>query len=256
MTPPSTPPPVGAISPDPPGLPDAVLLRQRWSELAYFHWPYPADEVQALLPPGITVETYGGVAWVGLVPFEMRDVRIGPSPVIPWLGNFLEINVRTYVTGPDGSRAVWFFSLDVPSATIVAVARGAFALPYCWARTSHLRDGNRHVYRTERRWPRGDTGHSEMRFTVGDRIDEHAVGPLEHFLSARWALIAMRRRRLLRGRVDHPRWPLHRLVDVDVRGDLLEAAGLSTPAGEPHAMYSPGVAVEISRFRHIDPERP
>ncbi len=243
--------PVDEISPESPGLTDAVILRQRWNELAYFHWPYPVNEVQRLLPDGVTVETFGGEAWVGVIPFEMRSVQVGPSPVVPWLGNFLEINVRTYVTGPDGHRAVWFFSLDVPSAAIVAVARSAFALPYCWARASHHRDGDRHRYLTQRRWPRGAAGYADMHFTVGDQIDEGDVSPLEHFLSARWALIATRRRRLLRGRVHHARWPLHRVTEVQVRGDLIEAAGLPAPTGAPHAMYSPGVDVEISRFRHL-----
>jgi uncharacterized protein YqjF (DUF2071 family) len=242
---------VEEVSPGPPGLTDRTLLRQHWAELAYFHWRYPSDEVQRLLPRGVTVDTFDGDAWVGLIPFEMRDVRIGRSPVVPWLGSFLEINVRTYVTDQLGRRAVWFFSLDVPRAAIVAVARSAFALPYCWAHTEHHRNGDHHRYRTERRWPRGTAGRADMRFTVGASMAPESVGELEHFLSARWALITRRGGRLMHGRVDHPRWPLHHLSDVEVRGDLIEAAGLPAPAGAPHAMYSPGVDVQVSRFRTV-----
>ncbi|MBK9298383.1 MAG: DUF2071 domain-containing protein [Candidatus Microthrix sp.] len=39
------------------------------------------------------------------------------------VGDFTEINVRTYVTDALGRRGVWFFSLDVPRSPIVAVAR-------------------------------------------------------------------------------------------------------------------------------------
>ena len=87
------------------------------------------------------VDTFDGSAWVGLIPFEMRRVRLGASPPVPWLGTFLEINVRTYVVDELGRRAVWFFSLDVPRTAIVAVARAVFSLPYCWATTTHTRTG-------------------------------------------------------------------------------------------------------------------
>jgi uncharacterized protein YqjF (DUF2071 family) len=47
-------------------------MTQRWELLTFLHWPYEPRLVQALLPPGLTVETYDGQAWVGLVPFRMR----------------------------------------------------------------------------------------------------------------------------------------------------------------------------------------
>jgi uncharacterized protein YqjF (DUF2071 family) len=97
----------------------------------------PVDDVQRLLPDGLRVDTFDGSAWVGLIPFHMRAVRIGPGPIVPYLGSFVEINVRTYVTDADGHRGVWFFSLDVPRSPIVGVARTAFSLPYCWSAAGH-----------------------------------------------------------------------------------------------------------------------
>ena len=41
----------------PPPLGGRRVLRQRWAELAYFHWRYPPAEVQRLLPDGVTVDT-------------------------------------------------------------------------------------------------------------------------------------------------------------------------------------------------------
>ncbi len=257
---------------DPPDLDRPVVLRQRWAELAYFHWPYDPISVQRLLPGGVTVDTFDGQAWVGLIPFEMRDVQLGPTPPLPWVGNFHEINVRTYVTDTRGRRAVWFFSLDVPRSPVVAVARTAFALPYCWANTDHRvehgPDGERHRYTVERRWPttrdsarvRGlvsaaggvGTPSADLSFRVGERIADDAVDELSHFLSARWALLTRRRRQVLRGRVHHPRWPLHRVDDVRVDQTLIEAAGLPSPVGRPHVLYSPGVDVELAWLQPVD----
>ena len=143
------------IHPHPPQLVRPAVLHQGWMELASFHWPYDPAIVQALLPDGVTVDTHDEQAWVGLIPFEMRRVRLGPTPPIPFFGDFIEINVRTYVTDRRGRRSVWFFSLDVPRSAIVAVARTVFALPYCWARAEHDRAGYRHRYTMDRRWPRG-----------------------------------------------------------------------------------------------------
>lgn len=94
------------ITVDPPPLLRRTVLRQQWNELAYFHWAYEPDVVQGLLPLGVTVDTFDGMAWVGLIPFEMCGVRLGPLPPLPGLGNFIEINVRTYVTDALGGRRV------------------------------------------------------------------------------------------------------------------------------------------------------
>jgi uncharacterized protein len=240
---------------DPPPWTARAVLRQQWQELAYFHWPYDPDIVQRLLPADVTIDTFDGQAWVGLVPFEMRNVRIGPTPPIPWLGSFFEVNVRTYVVDRHGRRAVWFFSLDVPRSAIVAVARTAFALPYCWASGDHRVEGDHHRYRLQRRRPHDTTAMADIDFTVGHPIAPDDVTPLEHFLTARWALLTQRMGRIVHGRVDHQRWPLRRIDSYRVQQTVIEAAGLPTPSGEPHTLYSPGVDVRVARFRSVPPSK-
>jgi len=48
-------------------------------------------------------------------------------------------------------------------------------------------------------------------------------------------------------RAHHAPWPLHRARVLAVDDQLLAAAGLPPPRGEPLAHYSPGVAVRIGR---------
>ncbi len=239
------------VTPDPPVWSRRPVLRQHWSQLAYFHWRYRPDVVQRLLPDGVRVDTFDGSAWVGLIPFEMRDVRIGPTPAMPWLGSFIETNVRTYVFDAAGRRAVWFFSLDVPRSAIVGVARSVFSLPYRWAAAEHVVERDWHRYRTTRRWPRVSSPYADMSFCVGDPIADEDVSDLDHFLSARWALVTARRHQLLYGRVDHPRWPLHHVERVSIEQNLIQAAGLPAPSGAPHALYSPGVDVRVAWFENV-----
>jgi len=101
----------------------------RWLNLCFIHWPIPKEELEPFIPEGLELDTFDGVAWLGLVPFEMRDVKPRFSPSVPGLSHFVEMNVRTYVTS--GSKAgVWFFSLDAANKIAVRLARSSFFLPY------------------------------------------------------------------------------------------------------------------------------
>ena len=244
---------VEPVTAEPPVWNRREVLHQRWDELAYFHWPYEPDVVQRLLPDDLRVDTFDGKAWVGLIPFEMRRVRVGPTPPVPYLGAFIEVNVRTYVIDPRGRRAVWFFSLDVPRSLIVAVARTVFALPYCFASAEHTVDGADHRFTTRRRRPHRERPVSDIRFRIGAKIPDTEVSDLAHFLTARWALATTRRGRLRYGAVHHGQWPLRRIDDHDIHDELVVAAGLPAPTGEPHAMYSPGVAVDLAWFQPVEP---
>src|SRR5690348_12181555 len=51
------------------------VMRQTWRELLFAHWPLPPWSLQPFLPPGLTLDTYEGQAWVGVVPFRMTDIR-------------------------------------------------------------------------------------------------------------------------------------------------------------------------------------
>ena len=111
---------------------DKPVMRQRWERLTFLHWAYDPDVVQRLLPPGLTVDTFDGAAWVGLVPFFMRVHTPGDRGV-PWVSNFCETNVRTYARDREGRAGIWFLSLDAARLGAVAVARASYRLPYFWS---------------------------------------------------------------------------------------------------------------------------
>ena len=48
---------------------------QSWRELLFLHWDFPVEQIQATLPPGLHVDTFDGQAWLGVVPFRMRQLR-------------------------------------------------------------------------------------------------------------------------------------------------------------------------------------
>src|SRR6266480_362617 len=124
---------------------DAPVMRQRWERLTFVHWSYEPAIVQRLLPPWLRADTFDGMAWVGLVPFFMRVATAGGHRA-PWVSNFCETNVRTYVRDPEGRPGIWFFSLDAARAGAVAVARATYRLPYHWSRMRLAERGGQVAY--------------------------------------------------------------------------------------------------------------
>lgn len=220
-------------------------LRNDWHELTFLHWPYAPDVVQALLPDGLTVDTHEGLAWVSLVPFEMR--RAGPTwlPSIPYISDFWETNVRTYVVDSLGNRAVWFLSLDCVRLSVVAFARLTIGFPYFWADMDIEIDGVQRRYMTKRRsWPRQPAASTIVSIDVGDQIEPN---DLDVFLTARWGTVAKSLGRLWFHAVDHEPWTLHEATLVELSDTATTAPGLPAPAGDPIVRWAEPVHARFAR---------
>ena len=100
-------------------------------------------------------------------------------------------------------------------------------------------------YRCRRRWPAPRGARSEALIDIGERYEPHELSELDHFLTARWSLYSAPRSGLHRASAQHDPWPLHRGRARHVEDELIPAAGLPTPAGEPLVHYSPSVTVRI-----------
>jgi uncharacterized protein YqjF (DUF2071 family) len=214
-----------------------------WEQVTFIHWRFDPEVVQRLLPSGLTVETFDGSAWVGLVPFYMR-VALPRSRSVPWLSRFAETNVRTYVRGGDGTNGVWFFSLDAARLGAVVIARTTYRLPYFWSKMNVERSGSTMHYRCDRRWP-GPRAASRATIEIGEPYDAAELTTLDHFLTARWALFSAPRSGLRKARAFHEPWPLHQAQILDLDDSLVIATGLSEPAGTPLVHYAPSVEVRI-----------
>jgi uncharacterized protein len=220
-------------------------MRQRWETLTFLHWAFDPAVVQGLLPRGLHADTCDGAAWVGLVPFFMRVATPGGHRV-PWVSNFCETNVRTYVRDGAGRPGIWFLSLDAARLGAVVTARATYRLPYFWSSMRLGRRCSEVAYVCRRRWP-GPRTASRVRVTVGERYGTAELTERDHFLTARWILFSVAGGRRSSARASHPPWPLYRARADLVDDGLVAAAGLPQPEGEPLVHYSPGVGVAIGR---------
>ena len=233
--------------PELPTRPAAVVMT--WANIAFAHWPVPADVMRPLIPRELEVDLHGGVAWVGLIPFEMRDCHFRGVPPLPGLGRFLECNVRTYVHHR-GIPGVWFFSLDAASRIAVIGGRVAWGLNYRLARFEHEQSETSTRYSLSRN--RGD-GSGRLDWTPGEAMPSPPPDSLEHFLVERYHLYSKRRGKLLRGRVAHPPWELRAARIDSIDTGLVTATGIEVN-GDPIAFCSAGV--RVSGFSPVDADRP
>ena len=218
-----------------------------------------------MLPSGLTVDTWQGDAWIGLVAFHMSGVRPRWSPAMPYLSRFPETNVRTYVRCGDNEPGIWFFSLEAARLPAVLIARWGWQLNYQWSRMRVDRQESSHTLhdsplaRPERR----RTNHRrDRRQTISPAAGPASRAPawqprrpatLAEFLVERYVFYNVGRRgRLLQGRVRHRPYPLvgARLSTLDET--LLAANGLHVSGPPEHVVFSPGVDVEIVGLGPVD----
>ncbi|MFW6317007.1 MAG: YqjF family protein [Halorubrum sp.] len=236
------------------------MLGRRWLEMTwrdglFAHWPVDASTVAAALPDGLSVATHDGDAYLGVVPFVMDDIR---PRGLPTGLSFPELNLRTYVEGPNGP-GVYFHSLDADDRLGVAVARGLFRLPYYRAETDVRRgtaddrsdDENAAVRFASRRVHRG-APHARFDATYAPAGEAFTPEPgsLPAFLLENYRFYtAGESGRLYVGAIDHEPWTL-RPAEAEIRANTLFAAnGFDRPDGGPILHYGEPLEVTADRIR-------
>ena len=237
-----TPEPISAIAPP---LPGPAIIRQRWRDAVFLHWRADPALVAPLLPPGTVPDEFDGSTWVGLIPFRLEASQFFTAPPVPWLGTFLETNVRLYAVDGQGRRGVVFSTLEAQHLLPVLTAQVARGLPYRWARMRSRRIGDEFAYASERL-----TGPTRPRTRIRVRIGDEPVteDPLAEFLTARWAMHVARGSRTTYWRNAHEPWPLVTAELLELRDELVADAGFPGLADRApdSVLFSPGVTTGFS----------
>ncbi len=220
-----------------PTLTGMTISEQRWQNLTFLHWPVEPEAVAGLLPPGVYPDTFDGMSYVGLVPFQMRGAGPGRRLPVPYFGTFCETNVRLYSVDGQDRNGIVFCTLDAQRLTTVLLARWSLGLPYAWSKMSAVHAGDLWRYQTRRRWPRADLA-NEITVRVGDPVEPT---DLEVWLTSRWGLHTRVAGRTVWVPNQHGRWPLRSAELTGMHGDLV--AGVGVPVAGPmlRPLFSPGV---------------
>ena len=231
-----------------------VVMHQQWKQLLFLHWEVPPEAIQRTLPAGLTVDTFGGRAFLGIVPFYMRGIRPRFCPPLSGISDFLELNLRTYVHDEERLPGVWFYSLDASQWLAVRTARKLFHLPYFDASMYAEERGSPPMvdYTCQRR----HASEEPARFVYsGDEpLPPPQPGSLEYFLVERYVLFSHHRAsgRLFAGRVHHAPYPLEtarveRFSEIPIVQSGFPAFGRSPDL----AHFSRGVEVTVYPLRPL-----
>jgi uncharacterized protein YqjF (DUF2071 family) len=217
-------------------LPEGPWLQgQTWCDLLFAHWRVPAEQLRRVMPDVLPLHLYDdGSAWLGITPFVVRGLRLRGTPPLPWVSQFPELNVRTYVE-LDGKPGIYFFSLDAGRRAAVIAARRMYRLPYFHARMRADRIGARVDYRSERIDSSGPPAAFRGSYSpCGAGADDH----LARWLAERYcAYVVDERRRPLRIDIHHPPWPLQPAEgELDAQG-MADQIGIQLE-GEPLLHFS------------------
>jgi uncharacterized protein len=220
-----------------------VVGYQRWHEILFLHWGVSPAALRPLVDPRLELDLLDGRAYVSATPFTLRGGRLRFLPHLPFVSEFLELNLRTYVRAR-GVPGLWFFSLDAASAPACAIARASLGLPYFRARMARSSSGGVHRFESERVAPASRAASFRVRWSAGEAVAA-PPGTLDHFVAERYALYSTLAGRLVRVRVRHPAWSL-REAEVDGLDEtLFRAAGLPAPGQPLLARCSRGVNVSV-----------
>jgi uncharacterized protein YqjF (DUF2071 family) len=219
-----------------------AVLRQRWDQLLFLHWRVEAAAVARLLPPGLTVDSFEGETHLGIVGFQMNEVRPVGLPALPWLSYFNELNVRVYVRDAAGEPGVWFLSLDCDRGPAVHLARACFGLPYRHAKMTHRPFGERWTLDCLRE---GHAHSARYAWKPLTPATPATPGTRLFHLAERYNFFTLQGGRLMRGQVHHAPYALSLAQLTTWSEQPVEWDGFPL-AGRPpdHAHCSPGVAVE------------
>lgn len=204
-------------------------MQQTWHDLLFAHWPISVLAMRGLVPSELTLDTWDGACWIGVVPFWMSGVRLRGCPPVPGASQFPELNVRTYVTH-GGKAGVYFFSLDAASRTAVWAARKFYHLPYFHARMqteSHGEEVSYHSLRLE------SGGEFRGTYRPVAAVKRRPAGTLEHWLTERYCLYTVHAGRVYRGDIHHEPWSLQDAAAEISINSVATAAGVTLPLVAP-----------------------
>jgi len=216
-------------------------MEQSWNQALFIHYPIRLDVLRQLVPSQLPLDSYDGWGWIGLVAFDMENVKFRGLPAA---SNFPELNVRTYVT-INGKPGVYFFSLDATHLPMVTFARILCNLPYHHASMDNKQDGDYHLFRSYRKKDRSISLDCSYRSMSEPFLA--ASGSFDEWLTERYCFYTtgVKRRTVVRCDILHLPWPLQK-AEADIReNNILSGMGIQVEQVPPILHYSKGVDVRI-----------
>ncbi|HUS13897.1 MAG TPA: DUF2071 domain-containing protein [Chloroflexia bacterium] len=213
------------------------IMHQTWHHVLFAHWPVALDALRRVVPPALTIDTFDGQAWLGIIAFRLSGIRLRGTPEAPLVGRFTEINVRTYVTVA-GKPGVLFLSLDADNPLAIALAKPWFRLAYLGARIRFGMEGETVRFTSRRTERAAPPAAFAATYGPAGPVCEPVPGTLEHWLTERYCYYAVHRDRAYCCDIHHPPWPLQPATATISENTMASAHGLALREDGPRLHYA------------------
>ncbi|MFB6468098.1 YqjF family protein [Cytobacillus sp. Hz8] len=219
------------------------VMKQTWNDLLFAHFPVKIEKLRNFIPDVLPIDTYQGVAWIGIVSFQMGEISLRWLPPLPGAKKFPQLNVRTYIT-MDGKPGVYFFSLDAANKLVARVVKTLLPLPYWHAcmKTEYL--GESIHFESKREVDK--TFEWNCNYRPSSKVYLAKKGSFDEWMAERYCFYAVNKKgTALRCDILHHRWPLqHAEVEIH-QNTMLLSHGIQVEAAEPLFHFSKGMEVRI-----------
>jgi uncharacterized protein YqjF (DUF2071 family) len=192
---------------------------QQWDNTLFLHWKCSVSALRQYVPPSLEIDTVEGNAWVSLVVFSVKKLRMNGLPWLPYVSKFEEINLRTYVV-KDGIRGIYMFSLETNKFLTVLMTRIFIGLPYILSKIVRKQE-NVKSQNTKKKYA------LKVKYKAGSSISKT---PIDFWLTERHCLYEIKNARMHRFDIHHTEWvlkyPILNLKNIEYRAGKLDLSAL------------------------------
>ncbi|MAH91504.1 MAG: hypothetical protein CMA11_07020 [Euryarchaeota archaeon] len=227
----------------------AHSLVQEWRNLTFMHWEVEPQNLAPHIPKGLEIDLFEGKAYVGAIPFEMRNVRPRLLPSLPGVSTFPEFNIRTYVK-KNGIPGVLFLTLDAQSRVTCWHAPRSYGLPYRYAKCSLKITDKEYAWKSRRS---SDGVILEGKCKLKGEQRQAEKDSLEYFLFERYSLYTEHKKKLHMAYTLHKPWTFQDGEVEIVENTLTESFNLNIDVMKPQYIHaSKGVYVHTWSIEEVN----
>lgn len=220
------------------------VMTQRWNDLLFLHYELAPEKLRPLVPEVLTLDIYEQHVWLSVTPFWINHLRPPGVPSLPWVSQFSELNVRTYVTY-QGKPGVYFFSLDASNLSAVWGARIFYRLPYWQAAMKVKGRGGSKLQYESRRIHGPKPAELRVSYSPTGEAFHARPGSPEYFLTERYCLYSVNKKRLYRADIHHLPWSLHPATVEIERNTMAQTLEIDLPQTADLARFSRALQVLV-----------
>lgn len=179
---------------------------QEWNEVIFIHWQIPLKIIESLIPEELSIDLFEGSCFITLVAYNMNNIRHIYTPAIPYISDFHQINIRTYVK-KENKPGIYIFHIEAQKLLPGILARIMSGLNYKKASMKRKKVGNLNFFRSNNVV---NNFSFETSYTFGNKTIKKTE--LDNWLLNRYHLYQYEKNNLYRIDIKRQEWVINQII--------------------------------------------